>query len=310
MVHRRLAGIIAAPHTPFDAAGGLALEQIEAQCELLVRNGVAGAFVCGTTGEGLSLASDERIAVARRWAQAAAGRIAVIVHVGHNAQAEAARLARQAQQDGADAVATTAPTFFRPSTVDELVEFCVPIAAAAGELPFYYYHIPSMTGVRLPMHQFLAAGERIATLAGLKFTDSDLADFGRCLQLADGRLKGKQLDVLFGFDEMLLSALAIGARGAVGSTYNLAAPLYRRLIEAFAAGDLAAAQSAQETSRQMIAVLQQYSTPIVASSKAAMRRLGLDLGGVRPPLRGLDEEAFSRLSADLDRLGFDDFRSR
>src|SRR5438067_649712 len=89
-------------------------------------------------------------------------------------------------------------------------------------------------------HAALLLGDRIPNLAGLKFTNSDLATFQRLLRLRDGRF-----DVVWGFDEYLLAALALGAEGAVGSTYNFAAPLYHRIIAALAKGDLAAARAEQ-----------------------------------------------------------------
>src|SRR5690349_8218620 len=90
----RLSGLVAAPHTPFDAEGSLYLDVIEEQAALLADSGVSGAFVCGTTGEGLSLTAEERKAVARQWVNVARGRLKVIVHVGHASQREAIDLAR------------------------------------------------------------------------------------------------------------------------------------------------------------------------------------------------------------------------
>src|SRR5262249_39706172 len=139
------------------------------------------------------------------------------------------------------AIAALSPSYFKPRSVEALVACCAEVASAAPALPFYYYDIPTMTGVSLPMPDFLAAGaERIPTLAGLKFTNSDRRAYRRCLHAGGGRF-----DLPWGYDEMLLAALAVGAKGAVGSTYNYAAPLYRRVMAAFAAGDLATARREQ-----------------------------------------------------------------
>src|SRR5690242_8217785 len=95
-----LGGLIAAPHTPFDAQGALCLSTIEKQAELLAASGVKGAFICGTTGEGLSLTTDERMQVAQRWVEASRGALKVIVHVGHNCQRDAIALAEHADRVG------------------------------------------------------------------------------------------------------------------------------------------------------------------------------------------------------------------
>src|SRR5947207_15012908 len=108
-----------------------------------------------------------------------------------------------------------------------------------------------MTGVQLSPPDFLdAAADRIPTLAGAKFTNADLMSYQRCLHAQEG-----QFDVLWGLDEYLLAALALGASGAVGSTYNFAAPLYRRMMAAFERGDLAGARAEQYRSVRLIDLL-------------------------------------------------------
>jgi N-acetylneuraminate lyase len=293
-----LAGLIAAPFTALHPDGSLNLDRIGSQADRLVATGVRGAFVCGTTGEGLSLTTVERQQVAEQWVKAANQRLKVIVHVGHNSLDESCQLAAHAAQTGADAVATHGPTFFRPASVRDLVGFCAPVAAAAAELPFYFYHIPVMTGVHLPMPDFLAqAARRIPNLAGIKFTDENLMSFSQCLQLEGGRF-----NLLFGRDEILLAALALGATGAVGSTYNYMAPVYHRLWEAFARGDLAAARRHQWTALQIIAVMIRHGG--LPAGKAMMGFIGLECGPVRSPLRPLAREEIEALRRELESVGF------
>jgi N-acetylneuraminate lyase len=300
----RLTGLIAAPFAPFHADGSLNLDCIERYAPMLAANGCSGAFVNGTTGESLSLTVDERRQVAERWVAAAPKGFAVIVHVGHPCLADSRTLAAHAQALGAAALGFMAPCFFRPATVDDLVACCAEVAAAAPRLPFYYYHIPSMTGVGLPAVDFFrAAADRIPNLAGAKFTYEDLCDFGQCLDFQGGRF-----DLLYGRDEALLAGLVLGARGAVGTTYSFAAPLYRRLLEAFQAGDLAAARHAQEQSRAMVDLLRRRGG--LPAFKAAMNLTALDCGPCRLPLRTLTEDETCRLRADLDALGFFAYCSR
>ena len=293
-------GLIAAPYTPMRPDGALNLDRIPAYADFLHRNGVVGAFVNGTTGEGLSLTTAERIAMARAWIKAAAGRLKIIIHVGHPAIEDSRLLAAAAQADGADGIAAMAPIFFKPATLEALAVSCQAIAAAAPDLPFYYYHIPSMTGVTLPVAELLrTAAERIPNLAGAKFTFEDLMDFQECLELDHGRF-----DVLFGRDEMLLAGLAMGARGAVGSTYNFAAPLYHRLLAAFARGDLAEARTLQRQAAAIIQFAMLGQWPALPASKAIMRLLGFHCGPCRLPLPTLTAEQVKSLRQGLDAMGF------
>lgn len=290
-------GLVAAPHTAMYADGSVNLGMIEKQAAALASAGVAGAFVCGTTGEGQSMTADERMKVAARWREAAGGNLKVIVHVGHTSGAEAQALAAHAQQIGADAIAALGPFFFKPG-LNELVAFCADLAAAAPRLPFYYYHIPSMTGVNVKVHDLLAAGgDKIPTLAGAKFTCEDLMDFGRCVRMQDGRF-----DMLFGRDEILLAGLSMGAKGGVGTTYNYAAALYLDIIHAFATGDLARAQAQQARSIDFIQVLVKYGG--TRASKAIMKMTGIDCGPARLPLAAVGEQEYHSIHTDLERIGF------
>ena len=184
------------------------------------------------------------------------------------------------------------------SSIDDLVDCVAEIAAAAPDLPFYYYHIPHMTGVHLDMVDFLRRGaDRIPTLAGIKYTAPTLYEFQSCAALDGGRF-----NMVFGSDEMLLSALAAGAQGAVGSTYNLSAPLYNRIMALFADGQLAEAQQLQLLSVRMVEAVKKYR-PLPAL-KSMMKLGGIDCGPTRKPLLTMTPAEIDALERDLAKIGF------
>jgi len=301
-----ITGMIVAPHTPMHGDGSVNLDAIEKQAELFARNDLAGVFICGTTGEGMSLTTTERMAIAERWTAAAGADLRVIVHVGTTCLRDCQTLAEHARKIGAWGVGTMGPCFYHPVTVEDLVAFCAEIAASAGELPLYYYHMPVMTGVQFSMRSFLvAAGAKIPTLAGVKYTYEDLMDLGLCMELENGRF-----DMLFGRDEILLSALVLGVRGAIGSTFNYAAPLYHRIIAAYEAGDMPAAQALQKKAMTLVEALRMAAGQEIASGKAAMKLLGLDCGPVRNPLRSLSPAQSAAYAARLESIGFEEFCCR
>ena len=300
----RLTGLIAAPHTPMRPDGDLNLDVAEKLASALVADEVRGAFVCGSTGEAMSLTAEERMHVAQRWCDVAGGDFKIIVHVGGNCLRECRALAAHARKIGAHAVGAFAPHFYKPSGLEALADFCGQIASAAPDLPFYYYHIPFRTGVHLGVCDLLKLGsERIASLAGVKFTCEDLMDFGRCV-----RLEGGRFNMLFGRDEMLLAGLVLGADGAVGSTYNYAAPLYQRILAAYRNGDLSTARECQGKAADLVAALQRLGG--LSTSKAIMKIVGLDCGPLRPPLQNLSPEEFRTLRAELERVGFFEYCTR
>lgn len=304
MKNFKLRGLVAAPFTPMFEDGSVNYGVVEQLAASLINNKVAGAFVCGTTGESLSLTVAERKLLADRWREFTGSQLKLIVHVGHPSVEDAKELAAHAQSIGADAIGCMAPSFFKPTKVEHLVGFCAKVAAAAPQLPFYFYHIPCITGVNIPMLDFLkCAADKIPTLTGVKFTYEDLMDFAACIRFQEGRY-----DMLFGRDEMMLAGLAVGAKGAVGSTFNYGAPIYHTLMEAFAAGDMESAQVAQGKANAMIAVLIKHGgSP--ASGKAFMKYIGIDCGGARSPLQALTDEQYALLAEEADAIGVRDFAS-
>jgi N-acetylneuraminate lyase len=296
-------GLIAAPFTPLREDRTLNLTAVDAYARWLHQDGVVGAFVCGTTGEGMSLTIDERKQLAERWVAAAPPGLRVIVHVGHNSLGDCRALAAHAQAIGADSIGCLSPFFFKPAGVEGLVDWCEQVAAAAPRLPFYYYHLPSMTGFSVKVNEFLQlAVKRIPNLAGIKFTFEDLDDFSRCLHLKHG-----PLDILFGRDELFLSALKLGARGAVGSTYNYAAPLFHALIAAYKSGDEPKAAELQALAVRMIDAFLKCGAQPLAAFKWFMSQVTVDCGPVRLPLNEPTPAQIATLKASLQASGIFDW---
>ena len=300
----KLKGLIAAPFTPLHPNGDVNLEMIDVLAESLAENQVTGAFVCGSTGEGAALTLYEKKQVIAQWGKVASKRLKIMALVGGTSVREAQELALRAKEHHLYAISLVAPYYFKPANVVQLVDFCAEVVSAVPDMPFYYYHIPALTGVNFPMIHFLREAEgKIPTLAGIKYTDENLMDFSACLNF-----RNKKYDLLWGRDEILLAALAMGAEGAVGSTYNYAAPLYHQVIDAFQYKDWRKAQSLQQNAISMISLFPKYHGNSIG--KAIMRLIGLDCGGYRQPLGTLTEEEMLSLKSDLTKLDFFNFCSQ
>jgi len=299
---KHIEGLVAAPLTGFQPDGSINLEIISDYINFLHFNDIAGVFVNGTSGEGMSLSADERMAIAEHWVSLAPPDMKIIIHVGHTSHAVSKRLAAHAAEIGAAAIGEMGPVFFKPNSVESLVEYVAGTAANAHNLPYYYYHMPSMSGVDLSMYEFLqAAHARIPNLAGIKFTSEDLMEFALCHEFDNGKY-----DILMGRDEILICGLVLGARGAVGSTYNFMAPLYHRIIDAFESMNILEARRLQFLSIQVIQILLRTGG-FLSAAKAVMKMLGLDLGIVRPPLQSISGAKVAELKSDLEKIGFFEF---
>lgn len=289
----KLHGLVAATHTPFHSDGSLAPEVVPIQAAHLAKNGIKSVFITGSTGEGHSLTQQERHSIFKAWAQAGpSNNLTVVAHVGSNSLEDAKILAAAAADLGLDAIAMLAPSYYKPGSLDDLIECCAHVAAAAPQLPFYYYDIPVLTGVKLSMPEFLAAAPaRIPNLAGIKFTNDNLKEFTACLTMGSH-------DIPWGIDEKILDALKVGAKGAVGSSYNFAAPLYHKLIAAFEAGDLDTADLLQQQAVSLIEAIAEIG--YLGAAKQVMGWQGVPLGPARLPLRTPSAAQLDALRAKIE----------
>jgi N-acetylneuraminate lyase len=306
MANQQLQGLIAAPFTPMNKDGSLNLSVIPAYYEMLKANGITGAFICGSTGEGVSMSVKEKKTVAEAWAACTKNDSNFIVMplLGGTCLTDCKELALHAREIGLDAVSFTSPFYFKPANVEMLAQCCAEVASVVPDMPFYYYHIPVLTGVGFPMFDLLKAIDgRIPNFAGIKYTHEDFMDFLSCINFQNGKY-----DMLWGRDENMLPALSVGAKAAVGSTFNYAAPLYYNLINAFNTGDLSKAQLLQQKSIDMIRLLGKYGG--IATGKAYMKLIHLDCGEFRLPVKNMSSAEFELFKKEVEQLGFSNFCSK
>jgi N-acetylneuraminate lyase len=159
--------------------------------------------------------------------------------------------------------------------------------------------MPKITGVNISSAAFLAkARSGIPNLFGIKYTNPDCVTVQECIRSRHG-----EYDILWGCDEALLAALALGVSGAVGSTYNFAARLYLRILKAIDANNWELARAEQAKSVAMVRILERFGT--LAAFKYEMRLVGVDCGPVRAPLRNLSPTDERELKSALERIHFD-----
>lgn len=297
-IMRKFQGLIAATFSPMKKDETLDLSQVPSVVEHLISDGITGLYVCGSTGEGPLLSGDERRQIAKAYVSAAKGRIPVIVQIGHDSLVEARELATHAHRIGADAISAIAPRYFGCDSVDTLLKCLKVITDAVSDMPFFYYHIPQLSGIAIDASEFLKkAIEELPGFVGIKYSALNVPEFQECLTIA-----GDRYSILFGCDEMLLSSLAVGSYGSVGSTFNFAAPLYNGIIEAYHRGDMQSARYLQAHSVSMCRLLYKYRGQ--PAFKAMMGLVGPECGPNRLPLRTLNNMEKRQLKREMEELGF------
>ena len=294
---KKLKGLVAAAHTPFNPDGSVNLALIPKQAETLIKQKVVGVYISGTTGEGICCSIEERKAVFDAWVKAAKGKLILIAHIGALALPDVQELGAYAVKCGMDATSIVPPNFFKPGSIDALVAYLKEALKTSEKLPFYYYHT-GMSGVNFDMQKFLEAADgKIKNLAGIKFNYPDLYMFQRCQRCCGGKY-----DITWGVDEWFSGAVAIGAESAIGSTYNYSAGIYYKIWEAVKKGDIAKAKAGMKKVCDIVDILVQYGG--VAGGTAMMKVWGLDMGGVRLPNVSLTEEQKADCVARLKKIGY------
>jgi len=291
-------GFVTATVTPMLANGDIWEEQIGVQVEHLVGEGMKGIYVLGSTGEGMLLTDAERRMVTERFVEAVDGRMAVFAQVGHNSWRAAAELARHAAGCGVDAISATPPGYFKPESAEVLVDGLNTVCEAAAGTPFYYYHIPQLSGVSVDIFELTRlAVERLENFVGIKYSDgASLYQLQKLQALAPG------CEFLGGSDEAFLMSCAQGYRGVVGSTYGFAKPIYDRVREAMFASDFEAAQVWQNRVLGVIDLL--FDSCGRAGLKAMYAMRGVPMGASRNPIVTPDETQLATLRSGLEEMGF------
>lgn len=283
-------GIIPALVTPFDARDRVDERAVGALIDFLVKQGVDGIYVGGSTGEAVLQSAEERALCLRIVADATAGRLPLIAHVGAISTAEVIRLAEVATKCGYQAISAV-PPYYYSFTRDEIFSHYQAIAEASS-LPLVLYNFPAITKglgtddiIRLLGHP---------NIIGVKHTSSDFFALERMRQARPDAV------IYNGSDEMCLAGFATGAQGAIGTTYNFMGDLFVALSGAAATGDLRAARRYQALANGIIVAIIELG--VIPSTKAILGLMGIEVGTARRPFRHLSDNEIRRLSAVIAPL--------
>ena len=298
MTADQMKGILAALITPLDGDDQVNEASLRRIVCHILDLGAVGLYVCGSTGEGFSLSPDERKKIVETVRDETGDRAGVVVNISHMEYKVVLDLARHAHACGADAVSTLPPIYY-PASREEVTSYYRSLLDRVA-LPLTIYNIPMLSGKTLdePMVEELVDHPNFV---GIKHTseDSDLID--RFKRLADGRLV-----VWSARDAYYLSCLCVGADGAIGTTYNLAADVMNEITRAFRAGDMARAREIQSGFNRVRDVLVEHGP--YQSLKRAFTLMGIDAGHCRPPFAPLGPEADGRVRGMLEML--DELRAK
>ncbi|MFL6141934.1 MAG: 4-hydroxy-tetrahydrodipicolinate synthase [Labedaea sp.] len=283
--------VLVAMITPFTRTGAIDLDAAAALASHLVAHGCDGLVLSGTTGESPTTSDTEKADLIRAVVDAVGDRATIVAGAGTYDTAHSVQLARDAEKAGAHGILVVTPYYSRPPQSGLLAHFTT-VADAVG-LPVMLYDIPPRTIVPIEVDTLCRLAEHPRIVA-VKDAKGDLRA-GVEVMARTG------LAYYCGDDALNLPWLAVGGVGFVSVIGHVVADRLRRMLDAFAAGDVA---TAREINAGLLPVLRSFSElGGVIFSKAALNLHGMGVGEPRLPLPAATPEQVERLAADLAEAG-------
>ncbi len=288
MKNFKIEGILPAIVTPFNEDNKtINIESAKKLIDLHIKQGAAGFYVLGGTGEGIVMAREEREVMAETSVKHVNGRVPVIIHVGSKNIEETIELAKHAEKIGADAISAMPPSFFSYRDED-LFNYYKTLAASVSLPVIIYYHPAAQANMsaNLISHIF-----EIDNVTGVKWSSSNYFEMIKLKDMTHG-----EMNIINGPDELLLLGLSSGADAGVGATYNMMVPEFVKLYNYFKAGEMDKALECQMKINKVICTL--FAPTVVPAIKYAINLMGINVGTGSYPMNQFEDE---KVRTDFER---------
>lgn len=277
--------------TPFDKDGKINYLKIAELIDFHKNNGTDGIVLLGTTGEAPTIteAETEKMIL---FAIDKAGEMPLIIGCGSNDTRAATEKSRKYEALGAKALLVLTPYYNKANDIGMIRHFMS--IADAVDIPIIIYNVPSRTGCSVSVSALEVLREH-ENIIGIKEASGDMSYFMRV-----SRLIRDDFSVFCGNDDIAVPMVAAGACGVISVLANICPAEVSRMISLARSGDFAAASEIQRKYLPLIGAL--FSEPNPIPVKAAMNRLGFDVGPCRLPLCEMSEAKFAALETELEKL--------
>jgi len=280
MERKKYQGIFPAFYACYDEEGAVSPARTRALARYLLKKGVQGLYVGGSSGECIYHSVAERKAVLEAVMEEVGGKLTVIAHVACNNTADSRTLAAHAESLGVDAIASIPPIYFHLPE-DAIARYWNDISDAAPHTDFIIYNIPQLAGVALSL-SLLRKMKQNPRVIGVKNSSMPVQD----IQM----WHDEGLLVFNGPDEQLLSGLAAGACGGIGGTYAAMPELLLGIADCYGRGEMERGRALQNEVCRIIYRMCACDCNLYAVLKETVRlQGGPDAGDVRAPLVGLTD---------------------
>ncbi|PIU48780.1 MAG: 4-hydroxy-tetrahydrodipicolinate synthase [Candidatus Hydrogenedentes bacterium CG07_land_8_20_14_0_80_42_17] len=287
-----LRGSIVAIITPFNKNGQIDETALRELVEWHIAEGTDGIVPCGTTGESATLSHGEHDKVVEIVIETVNRRIPVIAGAGSNSTTEAIRLTKHAASVEADFVLSITPYYNKPTQNGLIAHFTR--IADESPIPLILYNVPGRTGVNM-LPATVAACAKHPRIAGIKEATADLKQISEIIENTP-----KDFIVLSGDDFTVVPTLAIGGKGVISVTANIAPRLNSEMIKAWESVDIEKAKALHYRLLPLARACFNESNPIPV--KAGVSLLGKCNNKVRSPLTEASQATIDKMKSAIESL--------
>jgi len=287
-------GVIPPLITPMDENEKLDTKALRNLIDYVIKGGVHGVFVLGSTGEFYGLDFEEKVRAVEVTMEQVNGRVPVYVGASAITTRECVKLAKLAQKNNAAAITVLTPMFITPNETELYHHFQT--IAEAVDIPNVLYNNPERTGVNISANLLEKLAD-IPNIVGAKDTSGDMTLTSEYIR----RTRDRDFSIMAGRDTMILATLVYGGTGCVAGTANVVPELVVEIYDKFMAGDLKGALDAQYRLSLFRNAYSLGSFPVVP--KDALNMMGVNVGHPIRPIEHMTAANQAKLKEILVKIG-------
>lgn len=282
--------------TPFTEKNEVNYEKLGELIEFQIENGTDSIIICGTTGESSTLSHEEHLDCIRYAVKKTAHRIPVVAGTGSNCTETAVYLSQEAEKAGADGLLLVTP-YYNKATQKGLIAHFTQIAEAVS-IPAILYNVPSRTGCNIAPETAAYLAKNVKNIQAIKEASGNIVQIAKLAYLA-----GDAIDIYSGNDDQIVPILSLGGAGVISVLANIAPKKTHEIVASFMRGEIETSRKLQLEALPLCEALFCEVNPIPV--KAALNRMGFEVGGLRMPLTNMEEQNQEKLERAMREYGLE-----
>ena len=294
MIQNKLRGMGVALVTPFKEDYSVDYSRLDEILDFQLEQGTDAIVVCGTTGEPVTMTTEEKLSVIKYTVDKINGRIPVIAGTGGNSTLSVIEFSKQVEKLKVDGLLIVTP-YYNKATQKGLYAHYSAIASKV-QLPIIIYNVPSRTGCNILPETVVKLANDFRNIIGIKEASGNISQVAKLAQLSNGIL-----DIYSGNDNQILPVLSLGGKGVISVLSNIAPNDVHNMVMEYLNGNTGKALEIQLKYIDLIETLFCEVNPIPV--KAALNMIGYNVGKLRLPLTELEDKHKELLKTELKKVG-------